>query len=152
MLVQMNLFTKQKQTHRFREWTYGHLGEGCGEGRVRELGWTCTHYCIENGSPTRPCCGAQGTLLNAMQQPGWEGAWGRMDIVIRLYPTTIFFFLKRMVLWLIHVNVWQNPLQYCKVISLQLIKINLKKCNYTEKIKNKMHKYEKKIKRMLLRA
>ena len=26
--------------------------------------------------------------------------------------------------WLIHVNVWQKPLQYCKVISLQLIKIN----------------------------
>ena len=29
--------------------------------------------------------------------------------------------------WLIHVNVWQNPLQYCKVISLQLIEINEKK-------------------------
>ena len=29
--------------------------------------------------------------------------------------------------WLIHVNLWQNPLQYCKVISLQLIKINGKK-------------------------
>ena len=28
---------------------------------------------------------------------------------------------------LIHVNVWQNPLQYCKVISFQLIKINGKK-------------------------
>ena len=26
--------------------------------------------------------------------------------------------------WLIHVNVWQKPLQYCKVISLHLIKIN----------------------------
>ena len=26
--------------------------------------------------------------------------------------------------WLIHVNVWQNPLQYCKVISLQLKQIN----------------------------
>ena len=25
-------------------------------------------------------------------------------------------------LWLIHVNVWQKPLQYCKVISLQLKK------------------------------
>ena len=25
--------------------------------------------------------------------------------------------------WLIHVNVWQKPLQYYKVISLQLIKI-----------------------------
>ena len=24
--------------------------------------------------------------------------------------------------WLIHVNVWQKPLKYCKVISLQLIK------------------------------
>ena len=29
--------------------------------------------------------------------------------------------------WLIHVNVWQKSLQYCKVISLQLIKINEKK-------------------------
>ena len=29
--------------------------------------------------------------------------------------------------WLIHVNVWQWPLQYCKVISRQLIKINGKK-------------------------
>ena len=29
--------------------------------------------------------------------------------------------------WLIHANVWQKPLQYCKVISLQLIKINGKK-------------------------
>ena len=27
---------------------------------------------------------------------------------------------------MIHVNVWQKPLQYCKVISLQLIKINEK--------------------------
>ena len=31
--------------------------------------------------------------------------------------------------WLIHVNVWQKPLQYCKVISLQLVKINEKKLN-----------------------
>ena len=29
--------------------------------------------------------------------------------------------------WLIHVNVWQKPLQYYTVISLQLIKINEKK-------------------------
>ena len=35
--------------------------------------------------------------------------------------------------WLIDVNVWQKPLQYCKVISLQLIKINGKK-----KRKNKL--------------
>ena len=30
---------------------------------------------------------------------------------------------------LILVNVWQKPLQYCKVISLQLKQINLKKLN-----------------------
>ena len=29
--------------------------------------------------------------------------------------------------WLTHVSVWQKPLQYCKVISLPLIKINGKK-------------------------
>ena len=34
--------------------------------------------------------------------------------------------------WLIHVTVWQKPLQYCKVISLQLIKTNEK-----NKIKSK---------------
>ena len=47
---------------------------------------------------------------------GWRGRWeagsGRG---IHVNP------------WLIHVNVWQKPLQYCKVISLQLIKINKKK-------------------------
>ena len=45
--------------------------------------------------------------------------------------------------WLIHVNVWQKPLQYCKVISLQLIKINEKtKQNKTKAVKQG----EKKIK------
>ena len=29
--------------------------------------------------------------------------------------------------WLIHVNVWQKPLQYCKVISIQRIKLMEKK-------------------------
>ena len=44
--------------------------------------------------------------------------------------------------WLIHVNVCQKPLQYCKVISLQLIKINGKK--WFKKVKNKnYHKKQK---------
>ena len=37
---------------------------------------------------------------------------------------------------LIHVSVWQKPLQYCKVISLQLIKINGKK----NEVKAHVHK------------
>ena len=36
-------------------------------------------------------------------------------------PQMVFFKVNP---WLIHVNVGQKPLQYCKVISLQLIKIN----------------------------
>ena len=42
----------------------------------------------------------------------WEGGWGWGTHV---NP------------WLTHVNVWQKPLQYRKVISLRLRKINLKK-------------------------
>ena len=50
--------------------------------------------------------------------------------------------------WLIHVNVWQKPLQYCKVISFQLIKINENKkfCtakHTTEETKRCSTKWEK---------
>ena len=41
--------------------------------------------------------------------------------------------------WLIHVNVWQKPLQYCKVISLQLIKINEKNTNKRQKKKTTVY-------------
>ena len=47
---------------------------------------------------------------------GWRGRWeGASGWEICVNP------------WLIHVNVWQKPLQYCKAISLQLIKINRKR-------------------------
>ena len=45
--------------------------------------------------------------------------------------------------WLIHVNVWQKPLQYCKVISLQLMKIIGKK-NKKEQQKKKERKLRRK--------
>ena len=46
---------------------------------------------------------------------GWEGSWeGGSGWGTQVNPC------------LIHVNVWQKSLQYCKVISLQLIKINEK--------------------------
>ena len=37
-MIQMNLFTKQKQTHKLREHTYGQQ-----EGALRNLELTCTH-------------------------------------------------------------------------------------------------------------
>ena len=46
---------------------------------------------------------------------GWKGRWEEGSWWgIHVNP------------WLIHVYVWQNPLQYCKVISLQLIKKNVR--------------------------
>ena len=50
--------------------------------------------------------GALGRPRGIRWRRRWEGGsgWGT-----HVYP------------WLIHVNVWQKPLQCCKVISLQLI-------------------------------
>ena len=78
---------------------------------VYYLGW--------NRSPAQVGCMRQVLRLGALGRPLWGrverkvgggSGWG-----IHVNP------------WLINVNVWQKPLQYCKVISLQLIKINGKK-------------------------
>ena len=68
----------------------------------------------------RPCA------LGRPREIGGKGRWeGGLGWGIHVTP------------WLIDVNVRQKPLQYCKVISLQLIKINGKKdesmdiCIYT---------------------
>ena len=56
---------------------------------------------------------------------GWSGRWeGGLGWRIHVNP------------WLIHVNVWQKPLKYCKVISLQLIKINEEKKLVQQLIQN----------------
>ena len=55
-------------------------------------------------------------VLGRPRGMGWRGRWERGS-----------GWGKHVNPWLIHVNVWQKPLQYCKVISLQLIKINEKK-------------------------
>ena len=74
------------------------------------------YYQVWNRSPAQIGCMRQVLRAGALGRPrgmGWGGrpeggsGWGT-----HVNP------------WLIHVNVWQKPLQYCKVISLQLIKIN----------------------------
>ena len=70
-------------------------------------------------SPAQVGCKSQVLGPGALGRPRgirWRGRWEWCwDGRIHVTP------------WLIHVNVWQKPLQYCKVISLQLIKINEKK-------------------------
>ena len=91
---------------------------------VYYLGW--------NRSPAQVGCMRQALGLGALGRPRgirWRGRWKRgSGGGTHVNP------------WLIHVNVWQKPLQYCKVISLQLIKINEKKkwyiytCAFEEKL------------------
>ena len=59
---------------------------------------------------------------------GWGGRWeGGSGWGTHVHP------------WLVHVSVWQKPLQYCKVTSLQLKLINKlkKKKNLPEGLKAK---------------
>ena len=73
---------------------------------VYYLGW--------NKSPAQVGCMRQVLGPGALGRPrgiGWRGRWeGVSGWGIHVYP------------WLIHVNVCQKTLQYCKVISLQPIK------------------------------
>ena len=70
-------------------------------------------------SPAQVGCMRQVLGPGALWRPrgiGWIGRWEEgSGWGIHVTP------------WLIHVNVWQNPLQCCEVISLQLRKINEKK-------------------------
>ena len=73
----------------------------------------------ENKCPGQVGCMRQVLGAGALGRPrgmGWGGRWeGGSGWGTHVNP------------WLIHVNVWQKPLQYCKVISVQLTKINGKK-------------------------
>ena len=85
----------------------------------KRTAWKHVYYLGWNRSPAQVGCMRQVLGPGAMGRPrgiGWRGRWeGGSGWGIHVYP------------WLIHVNVWQKPLQYCKVISLQLIKIKIKK-------------------------
>ena len=100
-----------KQMYRTEFWTlWEKVRVGCfqrtASRHVYYLGW--------NRSPAQVGCMRQVIRPGALGRPRgieWRGRWeGGSGWGIHVY------------LWLIHVNVWQKPLQYCKVISLQLIK------------------------------
>ena len=69
--------------------------------------------------PVQVGCMRQVLRAGALGRPrgmGWGGRWeGGSGWGTHVNP------------WLLHVNVWQKPLQYCKVISFQLIKKRKKK-------------------------
>ena len=117
-MVMIILYAKQKKRHRCTEQTFGLCGRRRGWDVLREqhrniyyLGW--------NRPPTQVGCMRQVLRAGALGRPrgiGWRGRWeGGSGWGTHVNP------------WLIPVSVWQKSLQYCKLISIQLIKINGKK-------------------------
>ena len=113
-MVMITLYARQKKRHRCIEQTFG-LWE---KARVRCSERTAlkqVYYQGWNRSPVQVGCMRQVLRAGALGWPrgmGWGGKWeGGSGWETHVNP------------WLIHVNLWQKPLQYCKVISLQLIKI-----------------------------
>ena len=83
-----NELTKQKETHRLGEQTYGCWGEGRGEGILREFGVDMyTLLCLKWRTNKDLLYIAQGTLLNVMWQPGWERGLGENVKVAQSCPT-----------------------------------------------------------------
>ena len=113
-MVMITLYAKQKKRHRCNRTDFGTLLE---KARVECSERTALKQVYYQGWNSR--CRRQMLRAGALGRPrgmGWEGRWkGGSGSGTHVNP------------WLIHVNIWQKPLQYCKVISLQLIKIHGKK-------------------------
>ena len=106
-MVLMNLFAGQQWRRRHREQTYGHS-----RGRRGWDVWRAWHGNIY----TIICKTASGNLLcdvGSSTQGSvttYGGERGLQEEGTHVY------------LWLLHVDVWQKPIQYCKAIILQLKK------------------------------
>ena len=107
---------KETQMYRIYFWT---LWEKARVGCFKRTASKHVYYLGWNRSPAHVGCMRQVLGADALWRPwgmGCRGRWeGGSGWGTHVNP------------WLIHVNVWIKPLQYCKVISLQLIKINEKK-------------------------
>ena len=117
----MTLYARQQKRHRCIEQSFGLCGRRRGWDGLREWHWNMYIIICEIDRHFR--FNAWGRVLSAvalgwpwgMEWGGrWEGGsgWGT-----HVHP------------WLIHMNVWQKPPQYCKVISLQLKKKKRNKYN-----------------------
>ena len=113
-MVMITLYARQKETQMYRTdfWT---LWEKARVGWSERTASKHVYYQMWNRLPVQVVCMRQVLGAGALGWPkgmGWGGRWeGGSRWGTQVNP------------WLIHVNVWQKPLQYCKVISLQLIKI-----------------------------
>ena len=115
-MVTITLYVRQKKRHRCIEQTFGFYGRRRGWDDLREQHQNTYIIKCETDRQSRLDASDKCSGLVHWDDPeGWDGEGGGgggcSGRGTHVNP------------WLIHVNVWQNPLQYCKVISLQLMKI-----------------------------
>ena len=117
-MVTIILYAKQKEIKMYRTdfWT---LWEKARVWCSEKIALKKIYYQGLIRSPSQVGCMRQVLRAGALGRPRGMGRGGRQEggsgWETHVNP------------WLIHVNIWQKPLQCCKVISFQLIKINGKK-------------------------
>ena len=114
MNIPATLYARRKKRHRCIEQTFGLYGRRRGWDDLREQHWNMYIIKYETDRHSRfnawnKCSG----LVRWDDPEEWDGEGGGRRVQDGEHMK-------------IHVNVWQKPLQYCKVIILQLIKINEK--------------------------
>ena len=118
-MVPITLYTGQKKRHRCIEQIFGLCGRRRGWDVLREQHRNMYIIKCETDQPVQVGCMRQVLRPGALGRPrgmGWGGRWEGGSGWGTHVNT-----------WLIHVNVWQKPPRYCKVISLQLIKMEKNK-------------------------
>ena len=119
-MVMRTLYAKKKKRHRCTEQTFGICERRRGWDVLREQHRNM--YTIKGETDHQPRLDAWDKCSGLVHwedpegsggEGGGRGDWGGGS-AWEIYVNP----------WLIHVNVWQKPLQYCKIISLQIIKIN----------------------------
>ena len=104
------LYKRQQKRHRCIEQSFGLCGRGQGWDDLGKWHWNMYNIICETNCQSRFDAWYRMLGAGALGWPRgmvWEGRWeGGSGWGTHVHP------------WLIRVNVWQNPLQYCKVISL----------------------------------
>ena len=111
-MVTMTLYARQQKRHRCTKQTFRLCGKGWGWDDLGEWHWHIYNIIYVMNCQSRFDAWYRMLVAGALGWPRGTVWWGRWEAGsgwgTHVRP------------WLIHVDVWQKPLQYCKVISLQL--------------------------------
>ena len=117
------LCTGQQTRHRSKEQTFGLSGRRRGWNDLKEQHWDRYITICKIDSQWEFDVWRRASKAGALGQPGEEGG------VFRIGGTHVY-------LWPIHVDVWQKPPQYCRIIILQLKQILKNLCSNKDPVQS----------------